>query len=161
MSDKNKPAKTAKGTETGLITKSTAAEGLAQIEAALEMFKKKMDNPMYKAVDTVDGITISKENDVQKLVKLYAMCTANEETYEKAQKDLKLIKRHVKPFTTEEGHKLSDVKGAIQQRIEIITNESAVKKLKEAQDKLKKFLTEDDQVADILGSIASFTTEDE
>lgn len=144
--------------ETGLATidiKNTPAI-LDKLDQALNALKKIEESP-YKTSGSLDGFgDIKSETKIENLIRAFSMVMGKSEMYTKAQQELGLTKV---PIFTIGGGNVDDWKQDILLRINIITHNAKYKKLKEAKEKMAKFLSEEDQKNMILKDLQDLLAE--
>lgn len=123
---------------------------LEKLDSALAELKRVEESP-YKTSGNLEGFgDIKSEMKIDNLVKAYSSVKGRANAYADASVDLKLSKV---PAFSISGGTVDDWKHDIQLRIEIITYQDKYNKLKEAKDKLSKFLSEEDQKMMILKNL--------
>lgn len=116
---------------------------------------KKVEDTPYKTNGDMSehafSNNIKNETESDVLVRMLSVAIAKEEAYQKAVKELNLSSCKAITFGT---GTLDDLKHDIKLRIAIITQDTKSKALRDAKDKLSKFMTAEEQKTIILKDLA-------
>lgn len=97
-------------------------------------------------------VDISECTDIPFLVNALASIKMHKAAYDEVQASVLQLKT-LPVFKSYNGHTYEEWEHDIKFRVSILMQEETVKKLKEAKERLEKFLTNDDRLAIVLGEI--------
>jgi hypothetical protein len=128
---------------------------IAQLEAKIKELDHITDSK-YRTSGNLDGFgDIKKETSISNLIKAFSVVMAKAKAYAESADEL-----NVESFPVFEvnGGSVSDWKKDIQLRIAIINHKETLDKLTSYRDKMKEFLSKEDQKAILMAEMAAFLT---
>lgn len=145
-------------------TAATSTDVPALMDVSVPEIMQKLENEIkqldhltdskYRTSGNLDGFgDIKKETSVSNLIKAFSVVMAKANAYAAAATDLEV---DTFPVFEVNGGSVSDWKKDIQLRIAIINHKEKLDKLNHFRDEMKKFLSKEDQKAQLMMEMASY-----
>ena len=148
-------AKTKKATGAELSTLATFSvpDVISQLEKKIKELDHITDSK-YRTSGNLDGFgDIKKETSIANLIKAFSVVMAKANAYQAAATELNIA---TFPVFEVNGGSVEDWKKDIQLRIAIIEHKETLDKLQGYRDKMKEFLSKEDQKAMLMQEMAAF-----
>ena len=147
-------AKTKKA-EVAVLTGASVPDIITKLESKIKELDHITDSK-YRTSGNLDGFgDIKKETSIGNLIKAFSSVMARAEAYQRAADALKL---DTFPVFEVNGGSVTDWEMDINLRIAIIQHKETLDKLNSYRDKMKEFLSKEDQKAMLLQEMAEFLT---
>jgi hypothetical protein len=145
-------AKTKKA-EVAVLSGASVPEIITKLESKIKELDHITDSK-YKTSGKLDGFgNVKEETSIGNLIKAFSSVSARAKAYAEAAEALSI---ETFPVFELNGGTVEDWKTDIQLRIAIIQHKETLDKLQSYRDKMKEFLSKEDQKALLLEEMASF-----
>ena len=145
--------KKAAGAELSTLATFSVPDVIAQLEKKIKELDHITDSK-YRTSGNLDGFgDIKKETSIANLIKAFSVVMAKANAYQAAATELSIA---TFPVFEVNGGSVEDWKKDIQLRIAIIEHKETLDKLQGYRDKMKEFLSKEDQKAMLMQEMAEF-----
>lgn len=145
--------KKAAGTELSTLVTFSVPDVIAQLENKIKELDHITDSK-YRTSGNLDGFgDIKKETSIANLIKAFSVVMAKANAYQASATELNIA---TFPVFEVNGGSVEDWKKDIQLRIAIIEHKETLDKLQGYRDKMKEFLSKEDQKAMLMQEMAAF-----